>query len=92
MMKLKELRELERHIKVIEAAVRLEREDIKGLSVQVVFDSPARPGGQDIPVQFFIPADSGEYQTIFPVLEAKVSESKVEAEGKLETFKTKFAK
>ena len=90
-MRMKELRELERQIKTVEAAERLERDYVKGVTVQVIFDSPAR-GGQDANVQVFFADGTDECATILGVVQGKVAESKADAEGKLNAAKAKFAR
>jgi hypothetical protein len=88
-MKMSDVRALEQNVKMLEAAKRLDQEDIKGVTIQVIFDGPGR--GQDIPVQMFVPADSPEFEQIMAVVRPQVDAKKTEAEAAVSTLSAKMA-
>lgn len=86
-MKMSDFRTLERNIKVLEAHKRVGRDDIKGVTVQVVFES----GAQDaVPVQIFVGAGNPNFEAIMAIVRNQVGTAKVEAEGKVEELKGKL--
>lgn len=89
-MKLKDLRALERPMKVAEFHDRLAKDDVKGLTVQVVFEGPGR-GNADVNVPMFVPYEDAAYATIMGALQPKLDEVKADADAKLAAFKAKAA-
>ena len=89
-MKLKDLRALERPLKVVEAHDRLAKDDVKGLTIQVIFEGTSR-GGADAPVQMFIPYDDDGYATIMGVMQPKLDAAKADADAKIAAFAAKAA-
>lgn len=88
-MKLSDLRVLERHLKVQEAAKRLDRDDIKGLTVQVIFDGQSR--GNDVPVQMFIAPEHPSYETVLAVVQEQIAAAKTDADAKVEAMTAQIA-
>lgn len=88
-MKLADLRALERPLKVVEAHKRLATDDVKGLTLQVIFDGAGR--GNDAPVQLFVPFDDAGYAAIMAVVQPKLDAAKTDADAKIAAFASKAA-
>lgn len=91
-MKLHEVRALEQHVKTLEAAKRLETQDVKGLGIQVVFHGGqgGGPGGQE-EVRIFLPADDPAFNTVMQTVMNRVGAAKADAESKVSELSAKIS-
>lgn len=87
-MKMADFRSLERYIKTISAHDRLDRDEVKGLVIQVIFEESR--GAADIPVQVFVAYDDPIYATIYNAVRAKYDAAKAEADVKVNEFTGKL--
>ena len=87
-MKLKDLRELQRHVEIVTAAERIDQEDIKGLSVQVIFEGSRT----DVPqVQIFVAESDPAYSKIMDVIKDRVRAQASDSQSRISDVKAKFA-
>jgi hypothetical protein len=89
-MKMSDVRALEQSVKVLEAAKRLDQEEIKGLTIQVIFDGGGRgQGGENL--QMFIPATHPAFPAIMQVVTDQATTAKTDAEAKVNELSASMA-